>query len=38
MLVLFAITATVCFQLGLILFCFKAKKVQASGQQLQFVV
>lgn len=38
MLVLFAITAIVSFQVGLILFCFKAKQVQSSAQQLQFAV
>lgn len=36
MLVLFAITAIVSFQIGLILFCFRVKQVQASGQSLQF--
>jgi len=38
MLVLFAITALVTFQIGFILFCFKAKQVQASAQQMQFAV
>ncbi len=37
MLVLFAITAIVSFQVGLILFCFKTKQLQAS-EQLQFAV
>jgi len=36
MLVLFAITSIVSFQVGLILFCFKVKQVQASGRPLQF--
>ncbi len=37
MLVFFAITALVSFQIGLITFCFKVKQIQASGQQLQLI-
>jgi hypothetical protein len=36
MFVFFAITTTVIFQVGLILFCFKVKQIQASNQQIQF--
>lgn len=31
MLVFFAITTTVAFQLGFIMFCFKVKQIQGSG-------
>lgn len=36
MLVLFAITAIVSFQVGFILFCFRLKQHQDAGQPLQF--
>jgi len=36
MLVLFAIAATVIFQVGFCLFCFRLKRIQSSGQPLHY--
>jgi hypothetical protein len=37
MIVLFAISATVVFQVGICLFCFYAKQVETSGKRLQAI-